>query len=282
MNEKKKAINISIRMIVLSLVVIGLCWRKRTDGLPEILYVLSSGVFGSSFATLWIFIYEYNKAKLELFRSLLDEVTSIFENETLPVLERWGFYAPEIETYMTGKYYMPPVHADVFAQMSSQEKCLYMLCRFVDGILETGYGRIHHICDLVSSIAFWSDSFRCGSSKYKKAVERHISFPLYEVFIAAPAMEDGYIFRYFKGFKTTFDYSADEIYQFVCELDQALHGTGSEVKYGWQERAANLGVHMHEKMWIFRDAFFSPELPFRRRCRAKRAFLKDKPYECIR
>lgn len=44
-----------------------------------------------------------------------------------------------------------------------------------------------------------------------------------EVFINAPAMEDGYIFQYFKGFKINYDYSAAEVYPLVCKLDQAIH-----------------------------------------------------------
>ena len=90
MTEKKHAVNISLIMIVLSLVIL-LCWPSRNDGITELFFVLSSGVFGSGFATLWIFIYEYRKAKRELFSSIFQQVTSIFEDETLPLLHRFGF-----------------------------------------------------------------------------------------------------------------------------------------------------------------------------------------------
>ena len=66
----------------------------------------------------------------ELFSSIFQEVTSAFEHKTLPLLYRIDFYDPQIETCMKGKYYMPPVHADVVERMSHPEKCLYELCRF--------------------------------------------------------------------------------------------------------------------------------------------------------
>ena len=71
MSAKKNAINISIGMILLSLIIIALCWHGRNEGATELLFVLASGVFGSSFATLWIFIYEYHQAKYVLLLSLI-------------------------------------------------------------------------------------------------------------------------------------------------------------------------------------------------------------------
>lgn len=282
MTAKKKAINISIVMILLSLIVILLCWcGKDRSGIKELLYVLSSGVFGSSFATLWIFIYEYNKEKRELLSSIFSEAVSIFENETLPMLERFGFYDPEIKEYMKHRYYMPPIDADAVARMSKQERCVYELCRFVDEVLDISYTRFNHICNLVESIDFWSDSFRCDL-KYGHAILNKICMPIYEVFITAPAMEDGYLFRYFKGFKVNLEYSADQIYDFVCELDKAMHSASGEVKYTWQNKNLNLGLHMHEALWIFRDAFFSPHLSRKERREAMDAFLKDTPYYRIR
>lgn len=281
MTEKKYAINISLIMIVLSFIVILSCWPAKDNEIAELFYVLSSGVFGSSFATLWIFIYEYRKTKQELFSSIFQEVTSVFEYETLPLLYRIDFYDPQIEAYMKGKYYMPPVHADVVKRMSHPEKCLYELCRFVDGILEIGYDRICYICDLVEKVDLWSDMFRCDK-KYSSVMVERISLPIYEVFITAPAMEDGYIFRYFKGFKINYDYSADEVYPLICELDRAIHGLDGEIQYEWQRKNQNLDGHLHEKMWIFRDAFFSPHLPYKERREAVQAFLEDKHYARVR
>lgn len=71
MRVKKNAINISIEMILLSLIIIALCWHGRNEGAPELLFVLASGVFGSSFATLWIFIYEYHQTKYVLLKSMV-------------------------------------------------------------------------------------------------------------------------------------------------------------------------------------------------------------------
>lgn len=281
MAAKKNAINISIVMILLSLVVILICWCwKDNGGIAELFHVLSSGVFGSSFATLWIFIYEYNKEKRYLLSSIFNEAVAIFEFTPLYHLEMFGFYEPGIREYLERKYYMPPVDADTVKHMSKQENCLYILCRFVDEVLDIGYGRIDHICEMVSDVDFWSDSFR-RKLKYKSVISRKISFPLYDVFISAPAMEDGYLFRYFKDFKVNYSYSADQIYEIAGNLDKALHGSG-EVKYSWNNKGLNLASHMHEALWIFRDAFFSPHLSNRERREAMRAFLKDTPYYRIR
>lgn len=281
MTAKKNAINISIVMTLLSLIIIFLCWNKKDNGIPELFYVLSSGVFGSSFATLWIFIYEYNNEKRELLGAIFRESVSITENATLPYLDSLSFYDWDIKEYMQHKYYIPPVNAEIVACMSRQDRCVYELCRFVDDILDIGYDRINHVCNLVSNIDFWSDSFR-HTNKYIDAIVSKISLPLYEVFITAPAMEDGYIFRYFKGFKIYHEYSADQIYGFVCELDKAIHGTDDKVKYTWQKMNANLCLHMHEKLWIFRDAFFSPHVSHKQRREAKLAFLNDTFYQYIR
>lgn len=281
MTEKKHAINISLIMIAVSLALMLLCWRKRDDGgIAGFCFVLSSGVFGSCFATLWIFVYEYRRAKREIFSEIFREVTGIFEYETLPLLYRIDFYGPRTAAYMKGKYYVPPVHADAVERMEPPGRCLYALCRFVDGILEIGCDRINHICDLVERVDFWGDTFGL-CAKYKNAMVENISLPLYEVFITAPAMEDGYIFRYFKGFRANYDYGAEEVYPLVCDLDRAIHGLDGEVKYDWQRRNPNLGAHMHETMWIFRDAFFSTSVSWRERRRAVRAFLRHTPYPYI-
>lgn len=50
-------------MIALSFIVILLCWLAKGDEIAEHFYVLASGVFGSSFAALWVFIYEYRKTE---------------------------------------------------------------------------------------------------------------------------------------------------------------------------------------------------------------------------
>ncbi len=281
MTVKKNAVNISVFMVLASLVSMLICWYGRDRGITAFLFTLASGVFGSGFAALWIFIYEYNQAKQELLAFLFDEVVSVFEKETLPVLDRYGFYDPEIREYLKHRYYMPPVPADAVMRMGRPEQCLYELCRFVDGVLEIGYDRIRGICHLDSQIDFWTDSLR-RRNRYRDAVVRRITLPVYEVFLSAPAMEEGYIFRYFRDFQTNYQYTADEIYGFVCELDQAMHGTGGAVKYNWQKRNPTLPLHMHETMWIFRDAFFSPHASGRERRRARRAFLKDTSYSYIR
>lgn len=283
MTAKKNAINISIAMIFASLLMILFCWPgKDQSGIRELLYVLSSGIFGSSFATLWVFIYEYHKEKNQLLRSIFNESVSIFENSPFIWLDRFGFFDPEIKAYMEHKYYMPPVDAETAANMEKKERCLYELCRFVDETLDIGYAKLKLICDLPEEIDFWSDSFR-RTQKYRDVIIQKISLPVYEVFISAPAMENGYLFRYFKGFKLNLEYSADQIYDFVCELDKALHNPNGEMKkYAWQNKNVNLREHMHETLWIFRDGFFSPELPRARRHEALRAFLKDTPYKYVR
>ncbi len=280
MTTKKHAINISIIMIIVSLLIIYICWPQKDAGITELLYVLSTGVFGSSFATLWIFIYEYNRTKEDLLKAIFDEAVAITENNNLRFLSPIGFHDPGVKESMAGKHYIPPVISDTVDNMDKHEKCHYELCRFVDGILDIGYDKIRHVCNMVESIDFWRDSFY-RNSKYRDAIVEKISLPLYEVFITAPAMEDGYLFRYFKDFKSNHICSAEIIYPFVAELDMAIHGTGREHKYSWQN-SMDLRGHMHEKLWIFRDAFYYPHISRKQRRKAKRAFMKGSPYPYIR
>lgn len=281
MTIKKNAINISIGMILLSLIIILLSWNGRDEGITELLYVLASGVFGSSFATLWIFIYEYHQIKNELLKSIFEDTVSVMEDNGLHSLERFGFYEPKIKASLEHKFYMQPINSDSVQHLSKEDRCLYELCRFVDATLEIDYNRIKHICDMIESIDFWSDAFR-HNSKYRDAIIHKVSLPLYEVFISAPAMEDGYLFRYFKDFRHNYEYSADRIYEFVCELDKAMYSTEGNIKYEWQKSNANLRLHMHEKMWIFRDAFYSPHRSRRERREAVKAFLNDTHYKYVR
>lgn len=281
MTIKKNAINISIGMILLSLIIILLSWNGRDEGITELLYVLASGVFGSSFATLWIFIYEYHQIKNELLKSIFEDTVSVMEDNGLHSLERFGFYEPKIKASLEHKFYMRPINSDSVQHLSKEDRCLYELCRFVDATLEIDYNRIKRICDMIESIDFWSDSFR-HNLKYRDAIIHNVSLPLYEVFISAPAMEDGYLFRSFKDFRHNYEYSADRIYEFVCELDKAMYSTEGNIKYDWQKRNANLRLHMHEKMWIFRDAFYSPHRSRRERREAVKAFLNDTHYKYVR
>lgn len=281
MSAKKNAINISIGMILFSLIIIALCWHGRNEGATELLFVLASGVFGSSFATLWIFIYEYHQAKYVLLKSIFDEVVSIMETDSLPFLERFGFHDAGIKESMVGKYYIPPTTQEDVRTMDKETVCHYELCRFVDAILDIGCDKINHICDMVEQIDFWSDTFR-RRSKYRDMIVRKISLPLYEVFISAPAMEDGYIFRYFKDFKTSYEYTADQVYDFVCEIDRAMHRTDGIITFGWQKRNNNLRLHVHEQMWIFRDAFYNTHICRKHHRMALNAFMKDTPYPYIR
>lgn len=281
MSAKKNAINISIGMILLSLIIIALCWHGRNEGATELLFVLASGVFGSSFATLWIFIYEYHQTKYVLLKSIFDEVVSITETDSLPFLERFGFHDAGIKESMVGKYYIPPTTQEDVRTMDKETVCHYELCRFVDAILDIGCDKIHHVCDMVEQIDFWSDSFR-HRSEYRDVIVRKISLPLYEVFISTPAMEDGYIFRYFKDFKTSYEYTADQVFDFVCEIDRAMHRTDGIITFDWQKRNNNLRLHMHEQMWIFRDAFYNIHICRKQRRMALNAFMKDTPYPYIR
>lgn len=282
MREKKNAINISLVMIILCLIIMLICWSGREDGICEFSFVLASGVFGSSFATLWIFIYEYNKQKRELLSSIFhDGVALMDKTDMTPWMERYGFYKAGMKNYMQGKYYFAPTTADCVDKMSEEERCLYEMCRFVDSVLDMGYDNIQKLCDNIEKGDFWTDSFR-RKVKLKNCISSKLSYPIYDVFVLAPAMENGYLFRYFSGFKYKLSYSAEEIYDFVAMLDRALHNCGTEVEFSWLKDARNMRCYMHEKLWIFRDAFFSPELSRERQKRARRAFVFNESYDQIR
>ncbi len=280
MTEKKNAINISIIMIIASILIAFLCWPNSGTGISALLFTLSTGVFGSSFATLWIFIYEYNRSKQELLQAIFNETVSITENNTLCSLSRFGYHDSGIQDAMVGKHYIPPAHAEAVAVMDKQERCRYELCRFVDEMLDIGYDRIKYVCDLTEKIDFWSDGFR-RKNKLRDAIIQKLSMPLYQVFVSAPAMEEGYLFRYFKGFKINHTYSADEVYPLVAMLDKALHIPNAELDLSWPN-FMTLPGYIHEQLWIFRDAFCSRHIDKRQRRNAKQSFLKGTPYPYIR
>ena len=81
----------------------------------ELFFALSSGVFGSSFATFWIFVHEYRKERQELLRSIFKEVVSIIEHNTLPYLAIGGFYEPGMKEFMKTRYYVAPASASEVA-----------------------------------------------------------------------------------------------------------------------------------------------------------------------
>lgn len=280
MTVKKNAINISIIMIFASILVTILCWPYSNTGVAALLYTLSTGVFGSSFATLWIFVYEYNRSKQELLQAIFDETVSIMENNTLCFLSRFGYHEAGMKESMVSKPYIPPAHADAVNAMDKQERCHYELCRFVDEMLDIGYDRIKYVCNLAEGIDFWSDGFR-RKDKRRDAIIHKLSMPLYEVFVCAPAMEDGYLFRYFKGFKTSHTYCADEVYPFVAMLDKALHVPDAQLEFSWPN-PMTLSGYMHEQLWIFRDAFYSSHIDKKQRRQAMQAFLNGSPYPYIR
>lgn len=282
MKEKKNAINISILTIIFSLIITFVCWQGKDDEITEIFFVLATGIFGSSFATLWIFIYEYNKEKRELLRSIFIEVNEIMESTpSIPYMSRTSFYKPKIKKYLEGKYYIPPANAQEVEKMKQQKKCLYELCRYVDEILEIGYDKIDCVCNKVEELDFWTDSFR-RKFKRKEVIVEKISLPIYDVFISAPAMEEGYIFRYFSQFKMHYLYSAEVIYPLVERLDKAIWGTDEKPMYTWLEKNTNMRCYMHEKLWIFRDAFFSSGMSWKEHRMAMKAFMYDTEYYWIR
>lgn len=279
MTVKKNAINISIIMILASFLIAVLCWPQSSNGVPALVYTLASGIFGSSFATLWFFIYEYNRAKQELLSTIFEETVCIMENSTLPFLSHFGFYEPGIKEAMVGKHYISPVYPKEASNMSREERCHYELCRFVDEMLDIGYGRIKGVCDQIESIDFLSDSFRHNSKRRDRIIEK-IMLPLREVFICAPAMEDGYLFRYFKSFKFDHSCTSDKIYPLVAKLDKALH-IPADPDNTWS-RTLDLRGHLHEQLWIFRDAFYDSRIPKKQRRQAWKAFMKNTPYPYIR
>ena len=281
MTEKKNAINISLGIILLCLIVTIICWSGKDSGLAEILFVFSTGIFCSSFATLWIFVYEYNREKKIVLTSIFNKVYYVMENGIyIPSMARHGFYDSEVRKYLEGKYYMPPMREQLVLQMEQSERCLYEICRFVDGILEIGYEKINDVHRTIEAVDFWTDSFR-KKLKRRDIILKRISMPIYEVFVFEAAMEEGYIFRYFTQFKNNYLYSADEICFIVEKLDIALYGSNGEISYSWLKQG-NIRGYMHEKLWIFRDAFFMQEMTRAERKKAMKAFIYDEEYYWIR
>lgn len=282
MKEKKDSINISLMMIMLSVLGICLCCLSDNQGIWEVVFALTTGLFGSSFATLWIFVYEYNKEKRYLLNCIFTTAYEIMED--MPMISykmREFFYTQELECYLEGKYYVLPTNAESVKKMSQQEKCLYELCRFVDEVETIGYKKVESVCNNVEKLDFWTDSFR-NKNKRRDVIMERISMPFYEVFISAPAMENGYLFNEFREFTKYYSYSAEVIYPLVVALDQTLNELNEDEKYLWLAKKSNMRCYVHEKLWIFRDAFFNQYIPRKQRRLAMKAFVQGVSYEWIR
>lgn len=284
MTAKKNAINISIIVIAFSALIIALCWNYKDGKIAELLYVLSTGVFASGFVTLWVFVYEYNHEKNILLKSIFHNTVDIIESPNLYSLAIIGFHDSGVKEFMKGKHYTPSVFSDTLARMDKFERCHYELCRFVDAILDIGYEKINHANRLIDDIDFWSDTFRKKDSKLSNIISSKIGLPLYETFIFAPGMQYGYLFRFFNGFKFNHVYDAEKIYPLVAELDNILNFGETSRKYSWQDSSCphSLKSYMHEKLWIFRDAFYSSDVSRKQRRKAKDAFLNGTFYPWIR
>ncbi len=275
MTEKKYAINISLIMITVAFIITCFFWDSRDEAIPSLIVTLSTGVFGSGFATLCIFVYEYNKQKQELLKAVFDKTNSLMlQTDLLYNMDRFGLYTEEMCERLKNKYYSSPVSSDSISNMNNTDQCLYFMSRFADTLSDIGYGQIQNILKTIDEIDFWSDSLK-PKSKLSKAVKLKLSCPIYDIFVTAPAMEDGYIFRYCNQFRNEYYSDAFEFYPVVEKIDKALHGMNMSSEYEWLNTCPNLKNYMNEKLWAFRDAFYSKQCSKKERKNALKVFLDN-------
>ena len=301
MAEKKKAINISMLLIIASLLGTVLCWAfLKNNSFFELVFALCTGIFGSSFATLWIFIVEYKSERDNLLSMIFSNGNRI--RLKLPSFTQYNNKKDEMLAYLNGRYYVPPIPEKQQDQLNDNEKTLYSLCRYVDHFLEIGYEDFVSVFRAADQLAFWTDFFTenhsCFQNKLLNRIvcknnelarkgkrERIIEklLPLYDIYLSAPAMEEGYLFRVFREFKYDYSISAADIYSLVLGVEERAQGINVYMGDVWDvEKAPDFRCYFYETLWVFRDAFFSPYLPRERRKRAISAFMKGTPYTQIR
>ncbi len=279
MTEKKHAINISLVMITVAFIITCFFWDCRDEAIPSLTVTLSTGVFGSGFATLCIFVYEYNKKKRELLKAIFDQTNDLFcQMDLLYNMDRFGLYTSGMQEQLKNKYYTSPVSSDSISHMDSTQQCLYFMSRFADTLADIGYAQVQNVLKTIDEIDFWIDSVK-PKSKLSENVKLKLSYPIYDVFVSAPAMEDGYIFRYCNQFKNEYYSDAFDFYPIVEKIDKALNGVDMNNEYHWLNTCLNMKVYMHEKLWAFRDAFYSRHCSRKERKNALKVFLLDKPFE---
>ena len=297
MRNKKKEINLSILLIIVTIIISFICWRLKTDyPVFEFFFALSSGICGSSFATLCIFISNYRTEKEKLLRTVFQE--GLYICGQLPFFEDFVSDQRRMEEYLAGKTYISPTLQMDYNKMCPEEKTLYNICRYVDSFLELGYERIEKFWDDINSIDFWTDPIELpdsfASSKIlrklwnknylaiNKSKKHRINvkfFPVYIVLMSPSVAEDKYIFYNFSDFRDKKRRPAYDIYCLVKELDHKINGPCDEIKWIGTDMKG-LRSYLHESLWIFRDAFLAGKSIMRDE--ALKALMTGSKYKYIR
>ena len=271
MTLKKKSIYICLVMVMLSITGAFWVYLKMDGDIKDVWLALITGIFGSSFASLSIFLAEYYSERERLVNSVFNKGVRLCES--LPLF-RCSTSLNEIENYLFGKEYIKRQSKRVVDCMSEEDKFVYAISRYTDDFLEIDYQGLTEFLNDIECFNF----LICRKSN-ERIVEKFS--PVYTVLFSKPGMEDGYLFRVFKQFQRKEFGDAATIYSFIKELNPLLYGSvGNDL---WPSSCApNFVNYLHETLWIFRAAFSIDNNDFFDQIEAKKAFMGKGDYTKIR
>ena len=288
MENKKKEINLSIFLFFVTAIASYTCWRlKDKNSVYEFFFALTSGICGSSFATLCIFISNYRAEKEKLLQQIFEEDLYIYNH--LPSFYEYEEDEAKMKHYLVGKSYMSPVTQNAFDEMAPEEKNFYNACRYIDSFLELGFDRLDQFWVDVNSIDFWSDPIepsygilstkflrdlwlrKWKKSKKCKILERF--YPVYSILMAPCAAENQYIFYWFSDFRDRKRRKAEDVYRLINTIDRKVSGPRSEEEWN-NSKDKGLRWELLRTLWTFRDAFYLQNRVIRKR--AFKHFMHDK------
>lgn len=277
MASKKNAINISILLVLISIVIMLIIGNlEQANYWNETVFAVMSGVCGSSLATLWIFIFEYRIEK----QRLLQEIFSL----GIEIKDRLPWFHDlkendKVFSYLQGKQYTQALYHQNYESLSPEEKAYYEVCKFTDLMLNVSSKRVERFWADICELDFWTDNCftKCFRKKtYSEMICATFS-PVYTSLTTATTLNNGYNFQVLFDFRHHGFYDADSIYglrkDMISYMHTALQATGSTVP--------SLSAYFYEKLWIFRAAFCKNENREDQR-QALSAFMKGTEYRKIR
>ena len=277
MTSKKKAINISILMILISIVIMLLVKNvKQAHYWAEIVFSVMSGICGSCFAVLWIFICEYLIEKERLLQEIF--ILGVEIKDRLPwfndLVEN-----NEVLLYLQGKPYTHNLYHQEYESLSPEEKAYFEVCRFADQMLNVSSKRVEQFWSDICEVDFWSDNLftKCFRKQSYSEIIRNTFSPVYWSLTTASTFNNGYNFQMLYDFQNYGYHDAANIYglqkDMISNTKTAMKSVGTELP--------NLAGFLYEKLWIFRAAFCKNNDRLDKKD-AISAFIKGTPYKRLR
>lgn len=274
MKNKKKEINLSIILFLFTAAASFLFWYfKEKYPAFEFLFALTSGICGSSFATLCIFISNYRAEKERLFRTIFEE--GMFISGQLPFFNEIKVPRGEMEEYLLDREYLPPLAAKTIEQMSPKERNFYNACRYIDSFLDLGYERLLKFWNDINEIDFWTDPVQLPDSfassrllrklwnKNYLAIRKSKGFqirerfrPFFYILMSPSVADEKYIFYSFSDFRDRKQRKALDIYDLILKLNSSISGP-HDVEEWKKAEDKGLRWYLYTTLVTFHDAFCS-------------------------